>query len=73
MGFVTNFTTLLITRIFLGITEAGLFPGVSFFLTQWYKRYGKSAIHRSSTGLPWTSSLPETLLWPFPDFVREPR
>jgi MFS family permease len=57
MGFVNNFTELFITRVFLGITEAGLFvsntwliaipqltdlllqPGVSFFLTQWYKRY----------------------------------
>ena len=34
MGFVHNFRDLLITRIFLGATEAGLFPGVSFFLTQ---------------------------------------
>jgi MFS family permease len=39
MGFVQNFHGLLIARIFLGITEAGLFPGVSFFLTQWYRRY----------------------------------
>lgn len=39
MGFVQNFEGLLVTRILLGITEAGLFPGVSFFLTQWYRRY----------------------------------
>lgn len=39
MGFVQNFHGLLIARLFLGITEAGLFPGVSFYLTQWYKRY----------------------------------
>lgn len=39
MGFVRNFQGLLVTRVFLGITEAGLFPGVSFFLTQWYRRY----------------------------------
>jgi len=39
MGFVKDFPTLLVTRIFLGITEAGLFPGVSFYLTQWYRRY----------------------------------
>lgn len=39
MGFVQDFKGLLIARIFLGITEAGLFPGVSFFLTQWYRRY----------------------------------
>jgi hypothetical protein len=30
MGFVRNYHGLLVTRIFLGITEAGLFPGVSF-------------------------------------------
>lgn len=39
MGFVRNFTDLFVARIFLGITEAGLFPGVSFFLTQWYRRH----------------------------------
>lgn len=39
MGFVRSFESLLVTRVFLGITEAGLFPGVSFFLTQWYRRY----------------------------------
>lgn len=39
MGFVQNYHGLLVARIFLGITEAGLFPGVSFFLTQWYRRY----------------------------------
>jgi MFS family permease len=25
-------------RIFLGLTEAGLFPGVNFYLTLWYRR-----------------------------------
>lgn len=39
MGFVKNFPGLLVARMFLGITEAGLFPGVSFYLTQWYRRY----------------------------------
>lgn len=39
MGFVQNFTGLFVTRLFLGISEAGLFPGVSFYLTQWYRRY----------------------------------
>jgi len=39
MGFVKDFKDLLIARIFLGITEAGLFPGVSYFLTLWYRRY----------------------------------
>lgn len=36
MGFVQGYTGLLITRILLGATEAGLFPGVAYFLTQWY-------------------------------------
>jgi MFS family permease len=25
-------------RIFLGLTEGGLFPGVAFYLSLWYKR-----------------------------------
>lgn len=36
---VRNFAGLFSARLFLGMTEAGLFPGVSFFLTQWYRRY----------------------------------
>ncbi|BEJ15846.1 hypothetical protein CspHIS471_0504510 [Cutaneotrichosporon sp. HIS471] len=39
MGFVKNFEGLLVARIFLGATEAGLFPGVSYFLSQWYRRH----------------------------------
>ena len=39
MGFVQNYVGLLVARIFLGITEAGLFPGVSYFLTLWYRRF----------------------------------
>lgn len=39
MGWVNNFASLFITRVFLGATEAGLFPGAAFFLTQWYRRY----------------------------------
>ncbi len=38
MGIVQNFKGLLTARIFLGITEAGLFPGVAYYLTNWYKR-----------------------------------
>jgi MFS family permease len=36
IGFVQNYKGLLIARIFLGITEAGLFPGVAYYLTMWY-------------------------------------
>ncbi|WVQ83940.1 hypothetical protein IAT38_006084 [Cryptococcus sp. DSM 104549] len=38
MGFVTNYGQLLAMRFCLGIAESGLFPGISFFLTGWYKR-----------------------------------
>jgi MFS family permease len=36
MGLVTNYHGLLIARIFLGIAEAGLYPGVAYYLTCWY-------------------------------------
>jgi MFS family permease len=38
LGFVTDFNTLLITRLALGLAEGGLFPGVAFYLTTWYPR-----------------------------------
>ena len=38
MGICTNFTGFLLTRFFLGVTESGLFPGVVFYLSMWYKR-----------------------------------
>jgi MFS family permease len=38
MGIVQSYHGLLIARIFLGITEAGLFPGIAYYLTQWYRR-----------------------------------
>lgn len=38
MGIVQGFTGLFIARLFLGVTEAGLFPGVAYYLTQWYRR-----------------------------------
>jgi MFS family permease len=37
MGLVTNFSGLLAARWFLGIAEAGLFPGVNYYLSCWYK------------------------------------
>ncbi|EEU41890.1 uncharacterized protein NECHADRAFT_64202 [Fusarium vanettenii 77-13-4] len=39
MGIVKNYHGLLIARIFLGLTEAGLFPGVAYYLTMWYCRH----------------------------------
>ncbi|KAK4702792.1 MFS transporter, ACS family, pantothenate transporter, partial [Phenoliferia sp. Uapishka_3] len=38
-GIVHNFPGLFTARVFLGITESGLFPGVTFFLSQWYLRH----------------------------------
>ncbi|KAK5561295.1 hypothetical protein LTR46_000100 [Exophiala xenobiotica] len=36
MGLVQNYHGLLIARIFLGIAESGLYPGVAYYLTMWY-------------------------------------
>ncbi|KZT08305.1 MFS general substrate transporter [Laetiporus sulphureus 93-53] len=38
MGLVHNYGGLLAVRFFLGATEAGLFPGVVYYLSCWYKR-----------------------------------
>ncbi|OBT61931.1 hypothetical protein VE03_08200 [Pseudogymnoascus sp. 23342-1-I1] len=37
-GLVTNYTGLVVARIFLGIAEAGLFPCVNYYITLWYAR-----------------------------------
>ncbi|KAL4802528.1 major facilitator superfamily domain-containing protein [Aspergillus unguis] len=39
MGLVHNYTGLLAARAALGIAEGGLFPGVTFYITMWYKRH----------------------------------
>lgn len=38
MGLVHNFSGLMAARWFLGLAEAGLFPGISYFLSCWYRR-----------------------------------
>ncbi|GAW19942.1 hypothetical protein ANO14919_094350 [Xylariales sp. No.14919] len=38
MGIVQNFQGLLSARLFLGVTEAGLYPGCAYYLTMWYCR-----------------------------------
>lgn len=38
MGFVENWSGLMAARWFLGLAEAGLFPGVNYYLSCWYKR-----------------------------------
>jgi len=39
MGLVKNYPQLVGARVCLGIAEAGLFPGVVFYLTLWYPRH----------------------------------
>jgi len=38
MGLVHNGGGLITARFFLGVAEAGLFPGVNYYLSCWYKR-----------------------------------
>jgi len=38
MGLCHNYNGLMAARWFLGLTEAGLFPGVNYYLSCWFKR-----------------------------------
>ncbi|KAI1870415.1 uncharacterized protein JN550_005343 [Neoarthrinium moseri] len=38
-GFVKDYSGLMATRVFLGLFEGGLFPGVNYYITQWYCRH----------------------------------
>ncbi|KAJ5621000.1 hypothetical protein N7510_004984 [Penicillium lagena] len=38
LGVVQNYSGFLSSRFFLGIAESGLFPGVVFYMSMWYKR-----------------------------------
>ncbi|KAL3702694.1 hypothetical protein TMatcc_000006 [Talaromyces marneffei ATCC 18224] len=38
MGIVQNYHGLLVCRIFLGVAEAGLYPGIAYYITLWYPR-----------------------------------
>lgn len=38
MGLCHNWSGLMAARFFLGLAEAGLFPGINFYLSCWYKR-----------------------------------
>ncbi|KAF4967994.1 hypothetical protein FSARC_4555 [Fusarium sarcochroum] len=37
-GIVQGYSSLLAARFFLGVTEAGLFPGIAFYMSLWYPR-----------------------------------
>ncbi|KAH7021857.1 major facilitator superfamily domain-containing protein [Ilyonectria destructans] len=39
MGIVNNYPGLLASRMALGFAEGGLFPGVTYYITLWYKRH----------------------------------
>ncbi|PHH61416.1 hypothetical protein CDD81_387 [Ophiocordyceps australis] len=38
MAFVKNFEGLVVTRCALGLAEGGVFPGLVYYLTRWYRR-----------------------------------
>ncbi|CAG8442373.1 12895_t:CDS:10 [Funneliformis mosseae] len=38
MAFVTNFSGVMAARFFLGVCEAGFFPGAIYYISTWYKR-----------------------------------
>jgi len=39
MGLVTSYPGLLACRMALGLAEGGLFPGVTWYITLWYRRH----------------------------------
>ncbi|GAB7363954.1 hypothetical protein MBLNU230_g4516t1 [Neophaeotheca triangularis] len=39
MGIVQNYDGILAARFFLGLAEGGLFPGVTYYITMWYRRH----------------------------------
>ncbi|KAF7594165.1 hypothetical protein BBP40_010014 [Aspergillus hancockii] len=39
MGVVQNYAGLLTARLFLGVAEAGLYPGIAYYITLWYPRH----------------------------------
>ncbi|KAG1857897.1 MFS general substrate transporter [Suillus tomentosus] len=54
MCLVRSYQSLVVARMFLGLTEAGLFPGVNYYICLWYPRSERSkriAIFFSSASL----------------------
>jgi MFS transporter, ACS family, tartrate transporter len=55
-AFIHNVTQLYFLRFFLGLAEAGYFPGILLYLTYWFRqREQAQAIGLFLTGLPFTS------------------
>jgi len=46
MGVVHNYPGLLAARFFLGVPEAGLFPGCTYYITTFYTRH--EAMYRTA-------------------------
>lgn len=44
IGFAPNAATVLVLRFLLGVAEAGLFPGVIFYLSRWFPREHRARI-----------------------------
>jgi sugar phosphate permease len=42
MCLVNSYQGLIVARVFLGLTEAGLFPGVTYYISLWYPRGERS-------------------------------
>ncbi|KAG1896882.1 major facilitator superfamily domain-containing protein [Suillus fuscotomentosus] len=42
MCLVRSYQSLVVARVFLGLTEAGLFPGVNYYICLWYPRSERS-------------------------------
>lgn len=65
-GLVQGFHGLIAVRLFLGATEAGLVPGVAYYLTMWYPRYEVSSLLRrdaSEYELNDLGSIPSSVLF----------
>ncbi|CAG8819212.1 16198_t:CDS:2, partial [Racocetra persica] len=42
MAFVKNYSQLMATRFLLGVFQSGLYSGIIFYLTKWYKKSERS-------------------------------
>ena len=54
MGLTHDFSGLMAARFFLGLAEAGLFPGVNYYLSCWYtrKEFGIRAVGAHTCSCP---------------------